>query len=787
MRSVETRRVATRFSTRIGLVAACTFVLAAVFAPSSWAIGINFQPQAVPNAPGYLVDSGKPFAVRGNGYSYGWKAGTSGVDLSAAARDRNSADSPDQRYDTNIAFSFSASPYWEIALPNGSYRVHVVAGDPVYYAGRMVDITLEGAAFAKGATDSLTRWIDHTGIVTVSDGQLTLRGGPTAVDNVVSFIDIGPAAVDTTAPDTTISTGPSGPTNDSSPVFTLTSNEAGAKFQCRVDTAVFVNCTSPFSPAALSDGSHSVAVRSIDAAGNVDATPALRSFSVDTRQPLVTARISSGAIGGTTAAGQPTNVSTAGLTVALSSDESGSFRCRIDADPYAVCGSPWSSGPLAAGSHVVSIVGFDPAGNAAVVTLTVNAVSSTPSPQGLSLSAPDFAHVNVQWSNAPAFTRAVIARDGVTVGIVPAGTTSFRDSQLWYSTTYSYAVSFRNSAGGVISGLGPKSITTPKMPNASATMPNGVFPVEFPNSTAFSKPLASRRDTSSAGASYEAYVRSHAINPNLTLRAYGIPIYETHPTDPTMLIQTCEYGGCTLNDAGRIPVPFDAQADPSADRHLTLVNRQANLSWDFFKPDISAPGIFRTSGCAAGPCPATRGGALSNLGGSGSLGSSVAGANAANLASLAGLIRPEEIAQGRIDHAVVIAMPGIGTASPRCPATHSVSVRGPLSTDSVSESAPPEGTLFKLDPSLDVASLAIPQWQKTIARAMQVYGTYVRDNGGALSIYAESSTTTLGGRHYDAWDKIGDAEFSSQSGYPASAQLSAAFPWNRLLTQLPPC
>ena len=69
----------------------------------------------------------------------------------------------------------------------------------------------------------------------------------------------------------------------------------------------------------------------------------------------------------------------------------------------------------------------------------------------------------------------------------------------------------------------------------------------------------------------------------------------------------------------------------------------------------------------------------------------------------------------------------------------------------------------------------LPAWQKTIARALQKYGAYVRDNSGTLSIYGETSSATLGGRGYDGWTKanVGLGTGNSQG-------FSSAFPWGQL-------
>ena len=137
-----------------------------------------------------------------------------------------------------------------------------------------------------------------------------------------------------------------------------------------------------------------------------------------------------------------------------------------------------------------------------------------------------------------------------------------------------------------------------------------------------------------------------------------------------------------------------------------------------------------------------------------------ASGNAANFQLLGGLIRPEEILQGRIDHALVFGLPGIGQGRPVCPATHNA----PTSSD---PDALREGQLLQLDPALNVDALALPAWQKTIARAAQTYGMYLRDNSGSLALYAENPIA----RGYDAWASVGLGGLDSAS--------LASFPWDR--------
>ena len=119
-----------------------------------------------------------------------------------------------------------------------------------------------------------------------------------------------------TAPDTTIAVGPSGSTATTDASFAFTSTEAGSTFRCSVDGAPYQPCTSPTTYQGLSATDHQFAVRAIDAAGNVDPTPATRSWTI-TPPPPHTGYCSSNAVtkawagAGRTIAATPATLSSA--------------------------------------------------------------------------------------------------------------------------------------------------------------------------------------------------------------------------------------------------------------------------------------------------------------------------------------------------------------------------------------------------------------------------------------------------------------------------------------------
>lgn len=88
-------------------------------------------------------------------------------------------------------------------------------------------------------------------------------------------------------PQTSIVAGPRGATRVRRPPFRLRSSKPGSTFRCRLDGDGFASCRSPYRPPALADGRHTVFVTATDAAGNGDATPATRTFTVDTHSPAL--------------------------------------------------------------------------------------------------------------------------------------------------------------------------------------------------------------------------------------------------------------------------------------------------------------------------------------------------------------------------------------------------------------------------------------------------------------------------------------------------------------------
>jgi hypothetical protein len=235
---------------------------------------------------------------------------------------------------------------------------------------------------------------DHTFSVRAKDAAGNVDASP-ATD---TWTVTAPAPVDTTAPDTTIDSGPSGSTTATSAsiAFSGADNVTAAgslTFQCKLDGGSYRTCTSPKSYTGLALGSHTVSVRARDAAGNTDASPAIATWTVvaqppaDTTAPTTT--VTSAPADGTT--NTTASFSFTGTDNATAADAL-TFQCSLDNVAYATCASPKSYTDLTVGTHNVRIRARDEAGNvdgsATSVTWTIAAPDTT-APETTITSAPE--------------------------------------------------------------------------------------------------------------------------------------------------------------------------------------------------------------------------------------------------------------------------------------------------------------------------------------------------------------------------------------------------------------
>jgi hypothetical protein len=94
-------------------------------------------------------------------------------------------------------------------------------------------------------------------------------------------------SVDNTAPDTAITSGPTGTVATSTASFSFAAGGA-TTFQCSLNGGAWTACTSPTAYQGLANATHNFSVRAADAMGNVDQTAAARSWTVNITSPTPT-------------------------------------------------------------------------------------------------------------------------------------------------------------------------------------------------------------------------------------------------------------------------------------------------------------------------------------------------------------------------------------------------------------------------------------------------------------------------------------------------------------------
>jgi hypothetical protein len=240
------------------------------------------------------------------------------------------------------------TPTGELAPDDGVRQFVVGTGGTQHYA---LGPALPNSEVQNDTAFGVLKFTLHAGSY---DWQFVPQEGKTFTDSGSAACSDGSQAPDIAPPETSIDSGPTGTSQSTAARFEFSASEPGSSFECALDGGAFEPCASPRAYAdGLSDGEHEFAVRATDAAGNVDPTPASRTWSVDATAPETT--IDSGPAGSVVS-------TTAGF--GFSSNEAGStFECSLDGGPFGACGSPKDYGGLAAGDHAFQVRATDPAGN----------------------------------------------------------------------------------------------------------------------------------------------------------------------------------------------------------------------------------------------------------------------------------------------------------------------------------------------------------------------------------------------------------------------------------------
>jgi hypothetical protein len=338
----------------------------------------------------------------------------------------------------------------------------------------------------------------------------------------------------------------------------------------------------------------------------------------------------------------------------------------------------------------------------------------------------------ISWSAVKGANRYRIIRDGRLIDDFTANSDStYQDHLLWPSSTYVYELKAIGPGGVLADLLG--SVTTPAQ---TGSLPRFYADTSFWNTPIPASPSIDPDSGPMVSTSLSAYASLGVINSG---DDWGIPLAYADAHSKMYTVE-CLLFGCETTV--RFRIPRYATPNTGSDGHLAVydptIDQELDLwqgSYDPVTRTWSASGRTATDAGWGAACPeGTRCGG---------------GGTAAGFLEFGGVIRPEEIAQGHIDHALVLSSPYLRADYIACPATNYWASDAPnYKRDS---SAIPLGARVQLDPNIDVDAKPWPQWEKIVAHALQTYGAYIADVSGSLELRGEANLD----RGYDAWANVG--------------------------------
>jgi hypothetical protein len=240
--------------------------------------------------------------------------------------------------------------------------------------------------------------------------------------------------------------------------------------------------------------------------------------------------------------------------------------------------------------------------------------------------------------------------------------------------------------------------------------------------------------------------------PIFDLYEYGIAIHHVDSSAPMVEVTcTADWGVCPTESLNPVPIPDETRPPPGSDGNTVLVDWSRRRAFSMHQPVKNADGSWSATWVT-----------VADLLGSGV---PAQGGNGSGASHLAGVVELHEIAEGKIDHALVFSTDALCRDELRYPARK---------TDGQSDLANciPAGTRVQLDPALNIDALGLSPGSEAVARALQDYGAYAVDRGGAtMALYfqvAPDATSQNPGKIY------------RDAGFSRDYFGSSGIPWDHL-------
>lgn len=213
---------------------------------------------------------------------------------------------------------------------------------------------------------------------------------------------------------------------------------------------------------------------------------------------------------------------------------------------------------------------------------------------------------------------------------------------------------------------------------------------------------------------------------------WTVPVFSDRQEGAIQRIAVCRQFDCGPDAVTSVTIPADACPDPRYDGWMTAIDNETRTALDFWRGRCEADGSLSYHYVKRW-----------DLDGPGFQEPLEVSARGSGLPLFAGLITPEEIRDGRIDHALAISVPGAAQRRYVQPAsrTDGTGVRTSL----------PEGARIRLKPGATaelsddfVRNKMQRSTANTIIEALERYGAIVVDRSAAPTLYAQRNADWTG-------------------------------------------
>ena len=262
----------------------------------------------------------------------------------------------------------------------------------------------------------------------------------------------------------------------------------------------------------------------------------------------------------------------------------------------------------------------------------------------------------------------------------------------------------------------------------------------FSDDSPWNKPIPNNIPTHPDSSKIIAFAVTQAKNIRLA-QAYTIPVWVVNSNNiPHVKMQSKiifdtwgkDRDGCS--DVG-VPLTETMWAEPTREHHLCIVDPFKNTAWEFGyytrmedgTPRCTTFNIWDLTGSGVGnPFEGRRWRAR--------------GGRASGFPLIAGLLRPEELADGEIRHALAFGF--VHNRGDKNDVYQTFMYPPACRSDGTFEGKqyPIEGMRFQLDPTLgekDFNAWGLNREGKIVARALQKYGMFLGDSGAAMVLWPQ--------------------------------------------------